>query len=158
MATGQTQTAALGTLRQIRLEPRLGRVEEMFQVLSRGCEFPIVPAQQVGQPWRYTYLSVYQQGVDISQELWGTIARFDYQTGNLVEANLGENCYPVKPIYAPDRENPEQGWILTVVFNGNSESSEVWIFDPAHLDDEPICKLALPSVVPIGFHGAWKPA
>jgi len=53
-------------------------------------------------------------------------------------------------------ENHSQGWILTEVFDGDSCSSEVWIFDADHLDAEPICRLALPSVIPFGFHGTWK--
>lgn len=52
--------------------------------------------------------------------------------------------------------NARQGWILTVVFDGNTDSSEVWIFDRDKLDGEPVCKLGLPTVVPIGFHGTWK--
>ncbi|MCT7952205.1 carotenoid oxygenase family protein [Ancylothrix sp. C2] len=57
--------------------------------------------------------------------LYGSIARFDHQTGILTEANLPENSYPTEPIYAADAENPEKGWILTVVFNGLENSSEV---------------------------------
>lgn len=73
-----------------------------------------------------------------------------------MEADIGKNRYPVSPIYAPDAENHSQGWILTEVFDGDSCSSEVWIFDAHHLDAEPMCRLALPSVVPFGFHGTWK--
>jgi len=156
VATGQTHTVAKGTLWQIRLDPRSGEIIAMHQLLDRGCEYPTVAPDQVGKPWRFTYLSVHRQGVDISQEVPGAIACFDYQTRTLTEADLGENRYPVSPIYAPDAENHSQGWILTEVFDGDSCSSEVWIFDADHLDAEPICRLALPSVVPFGFHGTWK--
>jgi carotenoid cleavage dioxygenase-like enzyme len=158
VATDQTQTSAKGTLWQIRLDPRSGQVTAMHQLLDRSCEFPTVAPDQVGQAWRFTYLSVHRQGVDISQELFNTIACFDYQTGILTEADLGESRYPVSPIYAPDTQNPSQGWILTEVFDSDRCSSEVWIFDADHLDAEPVCKLALPCVVPFGFHGTWKSA
>lgn len=52
--------------------------------------------------------------------------------------------------------NSEQGWILTVVYDGEQDRSEVWIFDSEHLDEEPVCRLGLPEVIPIGFHGTWK--
>ena len=155
--TGRTQTAAKGTLWQLRLEPQTGKIIEMCEVLDRGCEFPTVAAEQVGQASRFTYLSLYRSGADLSQDLWGTIGRFDHRTGSLVEANLDENCYPMEPIYVSDDGDPEQGWVLTVVFDGRSDSSEVWIFEAAHLDAEPICRLALPSPIPFGFHGTWKP-
>ena len=158
IATGTTQTSAKGTLWQLRLDPQSGKLTQMQQLLDRCCEFPTVAPERVGQASRFTYLSVHRQGVDFTQELFGTLARFDSQTGTLTEAEFGENCYPTGPIYAPDGSNPDRGWILTVVFDGDRCKSEVWIFDAAHLDAEPICKLALPSVVPFSFHGTWKSA
>jgi carotenoid cleavage dioxygenase-like enzyme len=158
VATGETHTVAKGTLWRVRLNPETGKVAAMEEVCNRKCEFPVVEQSQVGQPWRYTYLSVLRQDADIATELLGAIARYDYETETLTEADLGENRYPSEPIHAPDAENPEQGWILTVVYDGNSHRSEVWIFDADRLDEEPVCKLELPSVIPHSFHGTWKSA
>lgn len=156
--TGEIKTTAKGTLWQIHLDPRSAQVIAMKPLLEESCEYPTIAPHLLGKPWRFTYLSVHQQEVDISQELPGTIACFDYQTGKLTEADLGENSYPVSPIYAPNLENLDQGWILTEIFDANNISSEIWIFDAHDLDDKPICKLALPHVVPFGFHGTWKSA
>ena len=158
VATGLTQTAAKATLWQVRLDPKTGKVTAMQEVLDRDCEFPVVPPDRVGQASRYTYLSVQRPSVDTTQELYGAIARFDYQTGTLNEADLGENRYPTEPIYAPDALNRDRGWVVTVVYDGNSDSSEVVVFESDRLDDEPVCRIGLPSVVPMGFHGTWKPA
>lgn len=54
--------------------------------------------------------------------------------------------------------NPDQGWVLTVVYDGDADTSEVWVFDSERLDQEPVCRLSLPQVIPIGFHGTWRPA
>jgi all-trans-8'-apo-beta-carotenal 15,15'-oxygenase len=156
VAIGTAKTQADSALWQIRLDPLSGRVIEMNNLLDRTCEFPIVKPSEVGQSWRYTYLSIHRPG-DRSPGVFGTIARFDQQTGNLMQADLGKNLYPVEPIYAPDAYNPNQGWILTVVYDGNTHTSEVWIFECDRLDDQPVCRLALPEVIPIGFHGTWKP-
>ncbi|HEY9697263.1 MAG TPA: carotenoid oxygenase family protein [Trichocoleus sp.] len=158
VASGQTQTAAESTLWQLRLDPKGQKVIEMQEVLQRGCEFPIVDPRETGQPSRYTYLSMHCQNAHIAGDLYGTIARFDSQTANLTEANLGEGCYPSEPLYAVDAIDPNQGWILTVVYDGNQNQSEVWIFDADRLDDAPVCRLALPMVIPLGFHGTWNPA
>jgi all-trans-8'-apo-beta-carotenal 15,15'-oxygenase len=158
VATGETHTAAKGTLWQLQLQPQTGKVLSMQQVVDRACEFPIVPPQQVGQSHRHTYLATHRAGVDFSKELFSTIARYDYQTDTLTEANLDENCYPMEPIYAPDACDPDQGWIVTVVFDGNRDRSEVWVFDSDRLADAPVCRLELPSIIPLGFHGTWKPA
>ncbi len=64
----------------------------------------------------------------------------------------------MEPIYASDADNPAQGWILTVVYDGNTNTSEAWIYDSNRLAEEPVCRLGLPAVVPLGFHGTWKPA
>ncbi len=158
VGTGQPHTAAEGTLWQVRLDPQLGKVTTIQEVLDRDCEFPIVPQHQVGHSWRYTYLSLHRLGVDISQEIYDAIARFDHQTDTLTTAELGENRYPMEPIYAPTPQNPDIGWIVTVVYDGNTDTSEVWIFDSDRLDESPVCRLGLPSVVPVGFHGTWQPA
>lgn len=157
VATGKTETPAKGTLWQIHLDPQTGKVIEMAEILDRGCEFPIVPQHQVGRSWHNTYLSIHRDGVDISQELFGAIACFNRQTGDLSLADLGKNRYPSEPIYVPYPDNPERGWLLTVVYDGNTDSSEVRIYESHHLASEPVCRLELPSVIPPSFHGTWQP-
>jgi carotenoid cleavage dioxygenase-like enzyme len=158
VATGETHTVAKGTLWQVHLNPQTGKVTATQEIVNRKCEFPVVQRSQVGQPWRYTYISLLPQRADIDKELFEAIARFDYKTGTLTEADLGENRYSSEPIHAQDSQNPEQGWVITVVYDGNTHSSEVWVFDSDRLDEEPVCKLGLPSVIPHSFHGTWNPA
>lgn len=158
VATGQTNTPAKGTLWQARLNPQTGKVTQLVELLDRACEFPNVPPQHVGQPSTDIYLSVFRDGVDIGQELLGAIARFQPTTDTLTIAHLRENCYPSEPLYVADASNPGQGWVLSVVYDGNSDTSEVVVFESDALDQEPICRLGLPSVIPHSFHGKWKPA
>jgi carotenoid cleavage dioxygenase-like enzyme len=158
VATGETHTAAKTTLSRLQFNPQTGKVQAIQQLLDRHCEFPNVPPLQVGQPFRYTYFSTFRQETDISQEILNAIARFDHDTETLTEADCGENRYPSEPIYVQDAQNPQQAWVVTVVYDGNSDSSEVWVFDADRLNEEPVCKLELPSVIPHSFHGTWKPA
>lgn len=124
-----------------RIHPQTGKVTQLQQLLDRDCEFPIVSPQDVGAHYRYIYLSVYRDGVDISQEMFEAIARLDLQTDNLTVADLGENRYPTEPIYVPDARNTKQGWVLTVIYDGGVDRSEVWVYDSERMDDEPVCKL-----------------
>ena len=153
--TGKTETLAECALWELRLNPQTGKVISREKVLGHHCEFPSVMPQKVGQSWRYTYLSVSKPGVDIAQELFGEIARFDHKNKSLIVSNLGENCYGSEPIYAPDSLNSDEGWLLSVVYDGNTDSSEIWIYQSDRLE-EPYCRLALPSVIPPSFHGTWK--
>ena len=101
------------------------------------------------------------------------IARYDRQTGKMAMqrglggfphkrlhqdaiADMGDNCYPSEPIFVPSNNNAEQGWLLTVVYHGNTDKSEVRIYESDKLTEAPVCRLALPSVIPPGFHGTWK--
>ncbi|OYQ67302.1 hypothetical protein B9G53_01480 [Pseudanabaena sp. SR411] len=156
VASGQTKTKAKGTLWQMQLDPKTGEFLEASQLVDRGAEFPSVAPAEVGKNSRYTYLSIHRSDAVINQELFGAIASYDYQTHTLIESDLGANCYPMEPLFAPDSTNPDRGYVITVVFDGDRQCSEVWIFDSDRLDCEPICRLALPSIVPMGFHGTWR--
>ena len=158
VATGETHTPAPSSLSRVHLNPNLGKVTAIEQILDRSCEFPIGLPHLIGQAASPTFLSVHRSGVDSGAEMFDAIAKFDSQTQSLTVADFGENCYPMEPIFAPDPQNPASGWIVTVVYDGNRDRSEVWIFDSDRLDASPVCRLELPSVVPMGFHGAWRQA
>ncbi|MBW4650884.1 MAG: carotenoid oxygenase family protein [Kastovskya adunca ATA6-11-RM4] len=155
--TGETHTFAKGTLWQARINPLTGRVTKLEELIDRPCEFPVVPFQYVGQVSPDTYLAVHRDGVDIRKEPFNAIARYNQATDTLTMADMGENCYPSEALHAPDALNPDRSWVLTVVYDGNSDESEVRIYDNDALDDEPVCRLGLPSVIPHSFHGKWTP-
>ncbi|WP_293337744.1 carotenoid oxygenase family protein [Microcoleus sp. CAWBG58] len=157
VATGETHTDAEGILCRVHLNPLTAKVTGIEELLDKPCEFPIVPASEIGQDSRYIYLAMYRPDVNIVPERYGAIARLDTKTRNLTIADCGENRYPAEPIYVPDISS-EKGWILTVIYDGNSDSSEVWIYEGDGLSRPPVCQLELPGVIPLGFHGTWKSA
>jgi carotenoid cleavage dioxygenase-like enzyme len=155
---GRVRTQANATLWRLHLDPPGHRVISMQEVLSRSCEFPSIDPREAGRPSRFSYLAMHGRNADLVADMFGTIARFDTINLTLTEADLGQGCYPSEPIYAADADTPDQGWILTVVFDGPRNQSELWVFAADRLDDAPACRLSLPSVIPLGFHGAWRPA
>jgi carotenoid cleavage dioxygenase-like enzyme len=155
VASGTTQTLAISHLWELTIEPSSARLIKTEKLSDRGCEFPTVKQSEVGENWRYTYLSVHKTPTVNPQELLGTIGRYDRENHTLAIAPLDSHLYASEPIYAQDKYHPDRGWLLTVVYDGKNHHSEVWIYDSDRLDDEPICKLGLPSVIPMGFHGTW---
>ena len=156
VASGSTQTPAKGTLWRLTLNPQTAKVVNNRQLSDTAAEFPVVAPAKVGQPWRYSYLNVHRYGVTVGEEMFNAIACFDRETNNLAIADMGNNYYPSEPILVPSQENSERGWLLTVVYDGNADRSEVRIYQSDRLFDSPLCRLALPSVIPPGFHGTWK--
>ncbi len=147
VASGQTNRAVAGQLWQLIIDPQRQRVVSNTCVVDRGCEFPV--STTVGQPGRYTYLSVQKLGGNMTQELLGDIARYDYQTNSLTSTNLAPHIYPSEPTWVQD-------WVLSTVYDGQQHQSEVWIWHGDQLPDEPLCRLQLPVVIPMGFHGTWR--
>jgi len=156
--TGVTNTAAKSSFTRVQLDPQTGKVKAIQEILDRTCEFLSVPQVDTSRFSQYTYMSIFRQETDISGDIFNSIARFDHQFETLTEANLGDNLYPSEPLTASDAHDPQKLWLLTVVYDGNADQSEVWIFDSDRLDEEPVCRLGLPEVIPHSFHGAWKPS
>ncbi len=156
VATGETHTPAKSHLSRVTLNPQTGKVSKIEKLTEEHCEFPNVPPECVGKDSRYTYLSTFKPGTDISTEILNAIGCYDHHTGALTVADVGENRYPSEPIYVKDLENTSQAWIITVVYDGKSNASEVWIYDASRLNSEPVCKLELPGAIPHSFHGTWK--
>ena len=156
VASGYTKTPAPGTLWSLTIDPKSAKAIGNRQISDAAGEFPLVSSQKTGQDWRYTYLNVHSDRSRVGKELYNAIARLDRQTGKMAIANLGENLYPAEPILVPSEDNSEQGWLLTVVYDGNSDRSEVRIYHSDRLSEPPVCRLALPSVIPHSFHGTWR--
>ncbi|MEM6598148.1 MAG: carotenoid oxygenase family protein [Cyanobacteria bacterium P01_C01_bin.69] len=152
--TGRINTKAYGRLWQLRLNPISGKVLSNECVVTRDCEFPQIAAAKVGQPWQHTYLMMHRSGVNTGEDWFGAIGRFDYASGQLLEADLGKGHYASEPMHTSDKDGKD--WLLSVVYNSIEQRSEFWIFDADTLG-EPVCRLALPGTVPLGFHGTWQP-
>jgi carotenoid cleavage dioxygenase-like enzyme len=156
VATGKTETPAQGNLYRVRIKPENAQVLEINKILDQSCEFPVISPFQVGKEWRYTFLSLHRKNADLSQEILGEIGVFDHKTNTLSRVNWNKNLYASEPIFVPKSQELEEGLVLTVVYDGKNDQSQIWIFDSKNLSEEPLCRLQLPSVVPPSFHGTWK--
>lgn len=152
--TGNIRTKAYGRLWQLRLNPKTGKIIDNSCVLDRDCEFPQVPTAQTGQPWQHTYLMMHRDSVSTGEDWFGAVGRVDRE-GKLIQTDFGENRYVSEPLHVTDKVG--KGWILVVVFDVIAHRSELHILDSDTLGD-PICRIALPSIIPIGFHGTWQSA
>lgn len=164
IGTGTVTTVADGRFCRLRLDPQTAAVQDQQVLLSRHCEFPVsvtdgaIGATAAAQvKLAPTYLNVHRTHPTPLGELFGAIARYDPGNDTLTVADAGPGCYPSEPIPVADRWQPDQTWVLTVVYDGFRHRSELWIYDGHNLQHSPVCRLQLPQVVPPSFHGTWKP-
>ncbi len=153
--SGHPQTVAPGTLWQLRINPQTAQVTEAMSLSDRTCEFPVINPHEVGRASRFTYIATRSDRV-AETDLFDAIAAYDSEHHRLTMADLGENRYPSESIFAPNPNHLEQGWLLTVVYDSKQHCSEMWIYENQFLQKGPICRLALPEVIPFSFHGTWK--
>lgn len=154
VATGETHTKASGALWRLRIDPHTGKLRSQEVLLDRPCEFPVT---QIAPADPLIYLTLHRSNADVQRDVFGCIGRLNLNTGKLDEADCGENRYPSEALYAADALDPAQTWVLSLVYDGRTDQSEVWIWNGNRLDAEPICRLGLPEKIPLGFHGTWKP-
>ncbi|TVQ88212.1 MAG: hypothetical protein EA400_09475 [Chromatiaceae bacterium] len=158
VANGCTYTPAEARLWRLRLAPASARLLVAEPVSDRSFEFPMVAPAAVGRPWTRTYGVLHRVGTDTTSERYDSLGCHDYASGRLYEADLGPARYPSEPILTGPVADAPDGWLLSVVYNGVDHRSEVWVLDAADLAAGPRAVLALPAVIPLGFHGCWRPA
>lgn len=152
----QPDTVAHAVFWELLIDPQTGALKGDEVLAERDCEYPQINPEQLGQPHDRTYFSIRGQCSDPSGFLNG-LACFNHNTGQLKETKLPDHYYPTEPIYVANPTQADAGWVVSVIYDGEHHASEVWIFDRDRLDAEPVCRLGLPSFVPIQFHGVWHP-
>jgi carotenoid cleavage dioxygenase-like enzyme len=51
----------------------------------------------------------------------------------------------------------DDGYLMTYVYDANSDSSDFVVLDAATMSSDPVATVHLPRI-PFGFHGNWVPA
>ena len=64
---------------------------------------------------------------------------------------VGEPLFVPKPGSSAE----DEGWVLVLVHDGDSVSTDLAILDAQKIEEGPIANLKLPTYVPMGVHGSW---
>jgi carotenoid cleavage dioxygenase len=123
---------------------------------DRGQEFPRVDERRVGLPHRFGY----SVAVAEKDDLLGTessIVRHDLSAGTSETRSMGPGSSIGEAVFVPSAPDaPEgEGWLMTLVYSGVTDSSALHIFNAEDLGGEPQAIVHLPQRVPAGFHGNW---
>ena len=124
---------------------------------DRVIEFPRCDDRRVGLPNRYGYAVDTGRGADANS---GTaLIKYDLRTGRSSSHDFGAHRIPGEGVFVPASSGAgeDEGWVLTYVYDGGRDVSDLVILDAADFGAKPVATIALPRRVPFGFHGSWIP-
>ena len=139
------------------LDPSTGRATE--EVLDdRPQEFPRIREDLVGLPNRYGYSA----GV-ASEFTQDVLIKADLEKKTFTARNDARDYGYGEPVFIPrttdevTAANEDDGYVMALRHNLNTDTSELALFDSRAFTDEPVAVVHLPVRVPNGFHGNWVP-
>ena len=121
---------------------------------ERVNEFPRHRGSLTGRPYRYGYCAE----VDLGSMHWPTV-KHDLVSGARSVFDHGPGRAAGEPVFVARADGTEEddGWLLTFVHDGNTDSAEFVVLDARDFDRGYVARVALPQRVPFGFHGNWVP-
>jgi carotenoid cleavage dioxygenase len=135
-----------------RFNLRTGAVRE-GPLADHVIEFGMINPAFAGRPYRYSWAMTTKPG----WFLFNGLRRLDAQTGTVHEYDFPEGVYPSESPMAPRRgsQAEDDGYVVTLVTDMNTDTSACWIFDAAAIAAGPIATLALPQRICAGTHSYW---
>ena len=120
------------------------------------CEFPAVNPDKVGRDYRYLFIGATHQDNGRNAPLQA-IMKLDLKTGQRQLHSFAPHGYVSEPIFVPkpDATAEDEGWILTLVYNGKDHRSSLAILDGKNIAGQPVALLHLKHHIPYGLHGSW---
>jgi all-trans-8'-apo-beta-carotenal 15,15'-oxygenase len=128
--------------RQLRDEP-LGTL---------ACEFPRVA--QPSKAHSAVYAAAYSSA-EAAHGMFDRLVRFDVAAGQGQLVDLGAGRYPSEPVFVrrPDSRAADDGWLLSLVYDGVADQSGVAVLDARDLGRGPLAFAWYDHHVPFSFHG-----
>ena len=79
----------------------------------------------------------------------------------MTEPNTWESPFlqgALAPVFVPadGGTNEDDGYLMTFVYEAETDSSTFIVLDAATMDQTPVASIELPRI-PFGFHGNWCP-
>ena len=120
---------------------------------DRGAEFPRRDDRLIGYENRFGYALMGEAG--LLGPSASTIARYDRTGGASAYHDFGPLHYPGEPVFVPRAPDAaeDDGFVLSVVYDGGSGKSHLAVLDARNLAGEPLARAHLEHRVPLGFHG-----
>lgn len=146
----QTQNplnSVAATLHRWRLNLQTGGVREEM-VDDTSCDFPRLAETLLGRPHRFGYAMDLDNGAQL---------KFDLTKGSVSIHSHGPQRFGGEGVFVPrpGASGEDDGWLLSYVYDGALERSELVVIESRDFSSEPIARVRIPARIPYGFHGLW---
>jgi carotenoid cleavage dioxygenase len=135
---------------------------ERVQVDDRNVEYPRLDALCEGERFRYGYSAEVAWGAAPDEVVPVGLLKFDLQRDELAAAwSPGPWRRASEPLFvrAVDGHADDEGWLLTVVDDANTGTSDLYVLDASSMGRHgPEAVIHLPVSLPFRSHGEWVPA
>jgi all-trans-8'-apo-beta-carotenal 15,15'-oxygenase len=143
-----------GKLFRFTIDLTTGTIEKTL-INGRTCEFPTLHPDKVGRDYQYLYIGAahHPEGNAPLQAIVKVDVKDKSEQAFYTVAPHG---YVSEPIFVPHSEGTaeDDGWVMTLVYNGQRHASELVILDAKDLSA--IATLKLNRHIPYGLHGSWS--
>jgi carotenoid cleavage dioxygenase len=122
------------------------------QLSEHSVEFPRINEQQFGQEYNFGYTACLSADVE-----FGPLYKHDLSKGTTLVHDFGKGRSAMEPVFVPrpDAKTEDDGWLMSYVFDENTNKTDVVILDALNFQADPVATIHLPVRVPYGFHGNW---
>ncbi|HTO52890.1 MAG TPA: carotenoid oxygenase family protein [Myxococcota bacterium] len=124
------------------------------------AEFPRLDERYTGLPYAHGYAAGRTSTDTKGIAGFDAILHYNVKSGSRSVHALPEGSYTGEPVFVPSRPDaPEgEGVLLATVYREAERASELLVLDAENVEKDPLATIALPTRVPFGFHGNWRPA
>lgn len=134
-----------------------GQTVTARRLAERCCEFPALHPQRVGRPYSTAYLGAAHDptGNAPLQAIW----KLNLESGAQDLWSAAPHGFVGEPVFVPHPGTgaEDEGWLLTLVYDGDHHRTDVVILDAQDLSRGPLARLHLKHHVPYGLHGSFTP-
>mmetsp|Transcript_3412 Transcript_3412/g.9688 ORF Transcript_3412/g.9688 Transcript_3412/m.9688 type:complete len:653 (+) Transcript_3412:1-1959(+) len=120
------------------------------------ASFGVINPAVSGQKHQYIYAAVGGKGGDVAPPQGVAKFNVDAGTKEIWMPQGYEFCG--EPMFAPKKsaDGEDAGYVLSILFNGQTNESEIAILDAQNIPAGPVSRVPLGMVVPHGYHGCFS--
>lgn len=146
---------AAGTLQRLRVDVASRRVSRE-SLWDGAAEFPQLSPLRAAAPERFAYVTT-PGSAEAARGMFDGVAKVDLRRGTSQRFALGPALYPSEPVFVPrpGGSGEDDGWILTLVYDGVSDLSHLEVLDARVPARPAIARVRLGARVPFAFHGRF---